>query len=124
MKYFKEAKELWNNLVPKNGQATSVQGELIRAIEKLRDEAQRNGNINWDEGHVILSDFILKYLEEDKAFSEVERSRIKELVSRIKKFDNPYVKDDIYDELTDYVVEWTKRQSGLLPNSHNPSLHR
>ncbi|MFD3274338.1 hypothetical protein ACE3MS_30040 [Paenibacillus dendritiformis] len=53
MKYFNEAKYLWQTYVPKQGQAETVQGELIRAIEKLRGEAQRNGNINWDKGFVI-----------------------------------------------------------------------
>jgi hypothetical protein len=28
------------------GLADTVQGELLRAVEKLRDEAQRNGNVN------------------------------------------------------------------------------
>lgn len=53
MKYFNEAKYFWQTYVPKQGQAETVQGELIRAIEKLRGEAQRNGNINWDKGFVI-----------------------------------------------------------------------
>ena len=44
MKYYKETKYLWNTYVPKKGQALTVQGELVRAVEKLRDEAQRNGN--------------------------------------------------------------------------------
>ena len=44
---------IWQTYVPKRGQAATVQGELLRANEKLRDESQRNGNINWDEGHEI-----------------------------------------------------------------------
>jgi len=40
VKYFEEAKFLWKTYVPKKGQSETVQGELIRAIEKLRDEAQ------------------------------------------------------------------------------------
>jgi hypothetical protein len=48
-------KFVWRTYVPKRGQATTVQGELLRANEKLRDESQRNGNINWDEGHEILA---------------------------------------------------------------------
>jgi hypothetical protein len=41
MKYFEEAKFLWQNFVPQSGQADKIQGELIRAVERLRDEAQR-----------------------------------------------------------------------------------
>jgi hypothetical protein len=59
MKYFNEAKFLWQNYVPKSGQAETIQGELIRAIVKLQDEAQRNGNGNWDQGFEIFCQFIL-----------------------------------------------------------------
>lgn len=48
-------KFIWRNYVPKSGQSKTVQGELLRGNEKLRDESQRNGNINWDEGHEILA---------------------------------------------------------------------
>lgn len=34
MEYFNEAKFLWQNYVPKSGQAETIQGELIRAIVK------------------------------------------------------------------------------------------
>lgn len=48
-KYFKECKRIWKKLVPKQGQADTVQGELLREVEKLRHEAWNNGNINWDD---------------------------------------------------------------------------
>lgn len=38
-KYFNECKFIWKNFVPKSGQATVLQGELLREIEKLRCEA-------------------------------------------------------------------------------------
>ena len=41
--YFEKAKFIWKNYVPKRGQSEFVQGELLRAIEKLRDKAQRSG---------------------------------------------------------------------------------
>jgi hypothetical protein len=48
--HFEEAKKIWQTYVPKSGQSASVQGELLRAVEKLRDEAIRNGNVNWTRG--------------------------------------------------------------------------
>jgi hypothetical protein len=42
VRYFEEARSLWQQYVPARGQAGTVQGELIRAVEKLRDEAQRD----------------------------------------------------------------------------------
>lgn len=47
VKYQQEARSLWQTSVPPRGQAATVQGELLRAVEKLRDEARRNGNLNW-----------------------------------------------------------------------------
>lgn len=52
-KYFDECKYIWANYVPKSGQAQNLQGELLREIEKLRCEAQDNGNMNWD-GRLLL----------------------------------------------------------------------
>jgi hypothetical protein len=52
------ARWVWHNLVPKSGQCSSIQGELLRAVEKLCWEAQNNGNINWDCGFEILLDFL------------------------------------------------------------------
>jgi hypothetical protein len=43
---------IWRHMVPKSGQSGTVQGELLRAVEKLRWEAQSNGNINRDESHL------------------------------------------------------------------------
>jgi hypothetical protein len=54
VKYPQEARSLWRTSVPHSGQAATIQGELLRAVEKLRDEAQRNGNINWDGGYETL----------------------------------------------------------------------
>src|SRR5712691_7439306 len=58
VRYLTEARALWKTYVPKIGQADTVQGELVRAVEKLRDEALRNGNVNWSKGHVILAEFV------------------------------------------------------------------
>lgn len=124
MKYFEEAKKMWGKYVPDVGQADTVQGELLRAVEKLRDEAQRNGNINWDEGYIILCDYILFHLIERSSFSSEDKNKINENIARIKNYDNPYIKDDIYDELVDYVVMWSLGHKDLILNPKNQKLHR
>ena len=50
--YAATAKYIWQNFVPTSGQAEFVQGELLRAIEKLRDEAHRNGNGNFHKKYL------------------------------------------------------------------------
>lgn len=36
----------------------TVQGELLRRAEKLRSEAQDNGNHNWDDNYAWFCEFI------------------------------------------------------------------
>src|SRR5438874_700823 len=49
---------VWRNLVPKSNQSGYVQGELLRAVEKLCWEAQGNGNANWDADFERLVAFL------------------------------------------------------------------
>ncbi|MEI9930892.1 MAG: hypothetical protein WDM89_10165 [Rhizomicrobium sp.] len=70
MRHLDEARKIWAEFVPKSGQADTAQGELLRAVEKLRDGAIRNGNCNWDQGFEIL----LGYLEK-ASFGFPQRSR-------------------------------------------------
>jgi len=62
VKYLEEARSLWQTSVPANGQSATVQGELLRAVEKLRDEAQRNGNLNWGSGHEVFIEYLRENL--------------------------------------------------------------
>ena len=59
-KWWEEYERLQSALVPPSGQADTVQGEMVRCVGKLTDEAYRNGNINWapDSGHAIMLDYI------------------------------------------------------------------
>lgn len=59
--YADECVYIWKNHVPEQGQADTLQGELLRQIEKLRYEAQDNGNVNWDEDFEFFCTF-LKYI--------------------------------------------------------------
>ena len=47
-------REIWTRWVPKRGQSTVLQGELLRQIERLRHEAQANGNRNWCRDHAFF----------------------------------------------------------------------
>ena len=123
MDYFKEAKEIWKKFVPKSGQAETVQGELLRAVEKLRDEAIRNGNGNWDEGFEILLKYLNDKLLNADAFSKEQIEETKVILKRLENFDEPYLEDDYYDVLGDRVVDYYKYY-GPQPHTINPNLHR
>ncbi len=124
MKYFEEAKILWQNFVPQSGQADTVQGELIRAVERLRDEAQRNGNINWDKGHEIFGGFIVTTLCGSGIFDEPTQAEIKNDVARILDYQDPYLEDDLYDRLTDHIVEWYLQNKTPIIKTHDPEQFR
>ncbi|WP_206154926.1 hypothetical protein [Clostridium muellerianum] len=106
MKYFEEAKFIWKNYVHKNGQADTVQGELLKAIEKLRYEAQDNGNINWDDRFEMFCKYMWNTLSSWGKFSDETLTEIKNDLERIRDYQNPYVNNDLYDRLTDHAMEW------------------
>jgi hypothetical protein len=97
------AQKIWNELVPPTGPCKTVQGELLRAVEKLRDEAQRNGNINYHETHKLLAKFVLDTLSGAAIFDKKEIARIKSETKKLMKPSAPYTDDDVYDYLTDKI---------------------
>jgi hypothetical protein len=124
MRYFEEAMHLWQTFVPDAGQAGTMQGELIRAVEKLRDEAQRNGNGNWDRGHEIFCSFIRDTLCDSRLFDEAAIAEIKSDIARLEDYEHPYLEDDLYDRLADRVVEWHHQHPDPMPHKQNPELWR
>jgi hypothetical protein len=118
------ARWVWHNLVPKSGQCSSVQGELLRAVEKLCWEAQNNGNINWDSGFEILLDFLESNLCNEPCLPDETRESVQEDLGALRNYEYPYTEQDLYDRLTEAVVAYCRLHPRLIPKSPNPSLHR
>ena len=123
MLHFEDAKAIWQTYVPKSGQSETVQGELLRAVEKLRDEAIRNGNGNWDEGFGLLLAYLEQHLLDLSVYPSATVQATRSVLHRLRDTNNPYLEDDLYDELGDRVVEYFKFY-GSQPHVKNPSLHR
>ncbi len=117
------ATTIWQTRVPQSGQSLTVEGELIRAVEKLRDEAQRNGNGNWDKGHVILVDYIAKKLANDSVFTALQQMRIREITYELRQEDLVELDDEPYDYLTSRIVEYYKIY-GSQPREIDPDFWR
>ena len=117
------AANIWQTHVPQSGQSLTVEGELIRAVEKLRDEAQRNGNGNRDKGHVILVDYLAETLVDSPAFPAVKQMRIREITDQLRRGDLVELDDEPYDYLTSRIVEYYKKY-GSQPREINPDLWR
>lgn len=106
--YQEQAKYIWKTYVPKSGVAETVQGELLRSIEKLRDEAQRNGNKNWNiiTSHEQLALFIQKTLIDSGVFDASAFEEIQKNIARILNFKSPATSDDLYDFIVFRIVDW------------------
>ncbi len=96
MRYFEEARSLWQQYVPARGQAGTVQGELIRAVEKLRGEAQRIGCLNWCSDHVILAGYIRTQLLGSGLFTGSAARQAEQDVERLLDAERPETSDEPY----------------------------
>jgi hypothetical protein len=115
---------IWQNYVPKSGQSDTVQGELLRANEKLRDECHRNGNGNWDSGHELLASFILTTLTASPDVSAEAKVELKRDIERILDYDHPYTEDDLFDRNELKILDWYCLNKEAISRTHNPDLHR
>jgi hypothetical protein len=123
MRYFEQAKQIWQT-VPKSGQADTMQGELIRAIERLRWESQNNGNGNWDAGFERFCDFLEQTLSVTPPFGEEALKEIRGDIARLRNYDRPYLEDDLYDRLSDRAVEFHFHLGEFVPREIDPLQHR
>lgn len=110
--------------MPKSGQADTVQGELLRASEKLRDEAHRNGNMNWDAGHEILANYIKETLLGSSDLSWLQKRRLKADIKTVLNFEEPYLEDDVFDRIEKAILDWYVENRDPIAREHNPSLYR
>jgi len=134
---FQIASWVWRNLVPEAGQASCVQGELLRAIEKLRWEAQSNGNANWDDCFVMFVDLLGRHLLGEPGLTSQAKAEITADLDHLKAFrpvddlteeedlgSLPHVEDDLYDRLTSHVVSYCRLHPQLVLLEPNPSQYR
>lgn len=102
--WLEQYKELWELLVPKQGKASTVQGEVIRICGKLEHEILDNGRINWDNDFELMCKELRKYLlTRGNLLSEEENQKIKNIILKIKK---NTVKEKDFDKLTELCTKW------------------
>ena len=95
---------LWDLLVPPQGSAKTVQGEVIRIAGRVRSEFYRNGGANWDRDYRSMLNALIKHLGSQNALSDDELGRAKEIANAINgkgDFD-----EDILDELALLALTW------------------
>jgi hypothetical protein len=77
--------ELFKKLVPPSYEAETLQGELLRCIGNLSDEAKRNGNENWDEADEEAIEFLIKNLADPDVFDAAAIAKIRTDLDAIRK---------------------------------------
>lgn len=123
----KEQSRLWTELVPPDGQADTLQGELIRIAGKLTDQAYRNGNCNWDASHERMWRFIGEKIAGDTIFSREEQAIIRENIEEIIREEAcPDLSGDgsPYYIITEKVVDWCMAHPDPIPHQKDPNLKR
>jgi hypothetical protein len=77
---------LWKSLVPKEGEAATVQGELVRSIVRIQNEFYRNGMMNWGNGfYEGMASYISRILKSDKTFGHFAKKCIDADIMEIQK---------------------------------------
>lgn len=112
-------KRLTKELVPLGGEADTLQGELVRCIENLGDEAHRNGWMNWDVGDVEAVDVLNRYLPDRAVFSEEICREIQKSLNTVRYAGEKGADEGVfgYDELkflAQQVVEWCRHHRELI----------
>ena len=144
MAHLETCRKIWDEQVPEQGQADSVQGELLRQIEKLRWEALGNGNHNWDDNYAWFCDFLAATLNDSGLFPEGEMERLAGAIGYLKTCGeyarsylegeipdseaNPmlfaYTDDDLYDYIADAVAVFAEKNPAPIPNEKRDFLYR
>jgi hypothetical protein len=117
--------QLWNELVPASGQASTIQGELIRCSSRLTSEAMRNGNVNWDRGFRIMTEFLEKHLL-DGTFDGEIASVIEEDIEAVQHAGSTgeNADDAHYLRLVARAVDWCLAHPDQVPHKTNVKLKR
>jgi hypothetical protein len=112
-------RRLGKELVPLSGEAETLQGELVRCIDNLKDEAARNGWMNWDIGDEESIEVLRRYLQDAAVFSESVRKQIDSALDKVRYAGERGADEGVfgYDEieyLSQRVVEWCNHQKVLI----------
>lgn len=115
---------IWKNLVPSSGQTDTVQGELLRAIERLRWEGHNNGNGSWDAGFERFVDYLSETLGTSGSLSPAERTALGEDLERLRDFEQPYLEDDLFDRVGSRIVTFARANPEPISRAHDPDQYR
>ena len=118
-KYADLHSKLWDELVPGQGEAESVKGELVRCVGRLVYEYYNNGNCNAVEGGTIteyyqdMLDFIDRYTD-NVDIDGFEKVMCESEYGYESNFS--YNREEAYTQFVDSVMEEVKEMTDMIRN--------
>ncbi|WP_340400523.1 hypothetical protein [Paenibacillus sp. FSL H8-0079] len=88
----KQHQELWEYLIPAQGHAQTVQGEVIRITGRVSHEVLDNGGGNWDAEYRKMLDALIHHLSSGTPLSPALLQEATDLANRLRNgydFDAP-----------------------------------
>ena len=79
--------QAWDSLVPSNGSAATVQGEVVRIAGRINLELLRNAMGNWDKEYRKMLTAISGYLQQGNPLSESELTEVADIQKHILEDD-------------------------------------
>jgi hypothetical protein len=122
-----EHQRLWDAHVPPSGAADTLQGELVRIVGKLVDQAYRNGNGNWDADHETMWRFVAAQITADLTFDDKDKASIRDTVEEIIRDEAcPDLSGDgsTYYRVNGKVVDWCMAHPDPIPFESDGSYTR
>jgi len=110
--------ELWQLLVPSQGHAKTVQGEVVRIAGRIGDEWERNGGMNWDGDYVQMATALAGFLRQGEP---LDPSLIAELESTVANLADR--QGESSGRLTELAVMWVLKNPQPRPLSR-PNYRR
>jgi len=96
--------ELWKILIPSNGSAKTVQGEIVRIAGRVRDEIYRNGGVNCNIDFRKMLDSFLVHLSSNNTLSVNELEKLKLLAQDVRKTGDAQIEE--LDYLCALATKW------------------
>jgi hypothetical protein len=81
----KQHQELWDLLVPSQGPAATIQGEVIRISGRIAYELDGNGGVNWDSDFNKMADAFHRYVEAGNPLSPSDLGAAATVIQDVKR---------------------------------------
>ena len=93
------ARKIWRE----SDATSSPAGQLLTAVETLREEAQQHANAEYGKRHKRMAVFVRDTLVKSGIFDKATIDHIRSTTASLMKASKPYLQDDLYDQLVDLI---------------------